>query len=204
MDKQKRHRHDHGGVERQKQGVSSFDMQDSKLVFKELELCEGDVFLDLGCGAGDYAMLAAKIVGDSGRVYAIDRWEEVIDALSEKANNQRLRNIKAIKSDIISLLPLEDKVIDVCLIAQVLHGFNLLTDTRMFFTEIFRVLKPGGRLAILEFRKEEVGFGPPMNIRLSPEEIEAVIARYGFKKENLLNFEYSYLTWFKAEKLSLE
>jgi ubiquinone/menaquinone biosynthesis C-methylase UbiE len=197
MNKQGRHRHDHGGIERQKQGVSSFDLQDSRLVFDELQLNDGESFLDLGCGAGNYAIQAAKIAGDTGMVYALDQWEEVIDALSKKAIAQGLRNIRAIKSDIISLLPLEDKIIDVCLIAQVLHGFDLSQDTKILFAEISRVLKPAGRLAILEFKKEEVGFGPPMNIRLLPEEIEAVIARYGFKKENLLNFEHSYLIRFK-------
>ena len=197
MNKQGGHRHDHGGIERQKQGVSSFDLQDSKLVFDELKLNDGGSFLDLGCGAGNYAIQAAKIVGDTGTVYALDQWEEVIDALLKKAITQGLRNIRAIKSDIISLLPLEDKIIDVCLIAQVLHGFDLSQDTKILFAEISRVLKPAGRLAILEFKKEEVGFGPPMNIRLLPEEIEAVIAQYGFKKENLLNFEHSYLIQFK-------
>ncbi|MFA5351057.1 MAG: methyltransferase domain-containing protein [Candidatus Omnitrophota bacterium] len=199
MNKQGRHRHDHGGIERQKQGVSSFDLQDSRLVFDELKLNDGESFLDLGCGAGNYAIQAAKIVGDTGAVYALDQWEEVIDALSKKAIAQGLRNIRAIKSDIISLLPLEDKVVDVCLIAQVLHGFDLSRDTKKLFAEISRVLKPAGRLAILEFRKEEANFGPPMNIRLLPEEIEAVIAQYGFKKENLLNFEHSYLIQFKKQ-----
>jgi ubiquinone/menaquinone biosynthesis C-methylase UbiE len=199
MNKQGRHRHDHGGIEHQKQGISSFDMQDSKLVFHELKLNSGEIFLDLGCGAGDYAIQAAKIVENTGTVYALDQWKEVIDALSEKAIAQGLRNIRAIKLDIISLLPIEDKIIDVCLIAQVLHGFDLSQDTKILFAEISRVLKPAGRLAILEFKKEEVGFGPPMNIRLLPEDIEAVIVQYGFKKENLLNFEHNYLIWFKKE-----
>ena len=189
--------HDHGGVERQKQGISSFGMQDSKLIFKELELCEGDVFLDLGCGAGDYAMAAAKIVGDSGRVYALDRWEEVAKALSDKAKTNGLHNITALQSDIASKLPLEDKTIDTCLIAQVLHGINSPENTRNLIMEISRVLKPGGRLAILEMKKEDFGFGPPMHVRLLPEEVENITAQYGFKKINVVNFEYSYLIQLK-------
>ena len=63
-----RHEHAHGGFERQKQGVSSFDLQDSKLVFRELKLNKGVSFLDLGCGAGDYVIQASKIVGNSGIV----------------------------------------------------------------------------------------------------------------------------------------
>jgi len=197
MKTQTERHHDHGGVDRQKQGVSSFEMQDSKLVFGELKLNEGDFFLDLGCGAGDYAIQAAKIVGNNGWVYALDRWKEVIDAMSEKAKTHGLRNISALESDIISLLPIEDKVIDVCLIAQVLHGFNLSKDTKRLFKEISRVLKPHGRLAILEFTKKDVGFGPPMHIRLSPEEIESTMVQYGYKKISLADYECSYLIQFQ-------
>jgi ubiquinone/menaquinone biosynthesis C-methylase UbiE len=171
-------------------------MQDSRLVFSELKLNEGDFFLDLGCGAGDYAIQAARIVGNKGRVYALDRWKELVDAMSEKANAQGLQNISALESDIISLLPIKDKVIDVCLIAQVLHGFNLSKDTKNLFEEISRVLKPHGRLAILEFTKKDVGFGPPMDIRLSPEEIESTMVQYGYKKITLDDYECSYLIQF--------
>jgi len=193
---QQRQKHDHGGIERQKQGVSSFDIQDSQIVFSALKLNKGNVFLDLGCGAGDYAIAAAKIVGSAGVVYALDRWKEVMSGLTEKARSCGLGNVKAIKSDVVSLLPLKDKTIDVCLIAQVLHGLDISKAAKVLFTEIYRVLKPDGRAAIIEFKKEEVGFGPPMHIRLSPKEIEAVMAGYGFKKINLVNFSYSYLLQF--------
>jgi len=192
-----KHGHDHGGVERQKQGISSFNMQDSKLVFKALGLCEGDVFLDLGCGAGDYAIVAAKTVGDSGMVYALDKWEEVAKALSDKAATQGLRNITALQSDVVSKLPLKDKIIDVCLIAQVLHGISSPEKMSTMIMEISRVLKPCGRLAILEMKKEDFGFGPPMHMRLLPEDIETMVERYGFKKISVVNFEYSYLIQFK-------
>ncbi|MDD5567966.1 MAG: methyltransferase domain-containing protein [Candidatus Omnitrophica bacterium] len=192
-----KHRHGHEGVKQQKQGVSSFNMQDSKLVFGELKLNEGDFFLDLGCGAGDYSIQAAKTVGRKGKVYALDQWQEVIESISEKADAQGLININSIKSNIISSLPIEDKVIDVCLLAQVLHGFNLSKDAKILFTEISRVLKPGGRLAILEFTNKDVGFGPPMRIRLSPEKIETAITQHGFKKISLVNYGCSYLIQFR-------
>jgi ubiquinone/menaquinone biosynthesis C-methylase UbiE len=190
------HQHDHGGVDRQKQGVSSYNMQDSKIVFGELKLNEGDFFLDLGCGAGDYAIQAAKLVGQKGMVYALDRWEEVVDSISEKADIQGLTNIRALKANIVSSLPIEDKAIDVCLIAQVLHGFDLSKDTKILFKEISRVLRPGGRLSILEFTKKDVGFGPPMHIRLSPQKIESVLAQHGYKKITLADYECSYLIQF--------
>ena len=196
MKNQQKHEHDHGGIERQKQGISSFDLQDSKLVFHELKLNEGDVFLDLGCGAGDYAIQAARLVGNTGIVYALDKWEEVILGLTEKAKLSSLGNIKAVKSDIFSLLPLKDKTVDVCLMAQVLHGSDLLKNAKILFNEIQRILKPDGRVAIIEFKKEEVSFGPPMHMRLLPEDIAVVMAQYGFRKINLTNFKYSYLAQF--------
>jgi len=111
MKTQGEHYHDHGGVDRQKQGVSSFDMQDSQLVFGELKLNQGDFFLDLGCGKGDYAIQASKIVGHNGRVYALDRWKEVIDAVKEKARSLGLHNISAIEADVISSLPIEERLL---------------------------------------------------------------------------------------------
>ncbi len=194
-----RHEHDHGGVERQKQGVSSFDILDSALVFHELKLKEGDSFLDLGCGAGDYTIEAAKIIGDSGIVYAVDKWKEVVSNLAKKAQTQGLNNIKAIDLDINTSLPLEDNNIDFCLLAQVLHGFNLYEDTKNLFTEIRRVIKPGGSVAIIEFKKEETEFGPPIEIRLSSQEIEDAMAEYGFKKISLTDLGCSYMIKFRGK-----
>lgn len=194
MTVKKRSEHDHGGIEKQKQGASSYAMHDSELAFRELKLKEGDSFLDIGCGAGDYAIRASELVGDSGTVYALDRWKEVVDKLEEKADSQGLNNIRAIVADITCLLPVEDKSIDVCFIATVFHGFDFTRNGETLFREICRVLKPKGRVAVVEFKKEDTGFGPPVDIRLSPEDVEGLMIPYGFRKRRVTDLGCSYMT----------
>lgn len=184
------------GHNHHRRGPSSYSMHDSELVFSELKLKEGNIFLDLGCGAGDYSIQAAKIVGNSGVVYALDIWADLLDGLIEGADSQGLKNIQTKVSDINKPLPIEDNCIDVCFIATVLHAFKLDKEGKILFKEIHRVLKPDGRLAIIECKKEDGPFGPPMQMRNSPEELEAMIMPYGFEKLNYVDLGYNYMIQF--------
>ncbi len=179
-----------------RRGKSSFWMQDPELVFGALSLKEGGSFLDMGCGPGDYSMRASEIVGDSGAVSSLDRCQDVIDELAEKARSRGLRNIRAIVSDISERLPIKDKSVDLCFISTVLHSIDLADVGEALFGEIRRVLKLGGRLAIIECKKEEQPFGPPLSMRLSPEEIKSSIVRYGFERAGLVDLGYNYLIIF--------
>jgi ubiquinone/menaquinone biosynthesis C-methylase UbiE len=196
MYKNHRCRSEHGKGHRNRRGPSSFSMQDSALVFNELNLKEGEVFLDMGCGAGDYTIQASKILGESGVVYALDVWEELISNLEDTANNNGLKNIKPIATDITDNLPIEDSSIDVCFISTVLHTMDIPKIKDKFFNEIHRVLKPEGRLAIIECKKEKSDFGPPMNMRISSDEMETIVLPYGFKKTNLLDLGFNYMVQF--------
>jgi SAM-dependent methyltransferase len=178
-----------------RRGPSSFAMNDPELVFGALKLKEGDVFLDLGCGSGDYALYASRLVGDSGTVYALDIGEEVVSGLTKAAAAQGMTNLKAWVSDITRPLPIADHSVAVCLIATVLHTMET-TQNRGLFGEIRRVLKPGGRVAVIECQKENLSFGPPLAMRLSPEELEALIAPVGFEKIDFVNLGYNYLIQF--------
>ena len=171
-------------------------MHDPKLIFSELKLKEGDSFLDLGCGTGDYAIHASEIVGNSGVVYALDKWKKLIDNLQEKADSQGVGNIRAMAVDITDVLPVENDCIDVCLLATVMHALNPAKDGNMLFNEIRRVLKPDGHMAVIECKKEEMPFGPPLHMRLSPEEIEDAVSQYGFEKINVIDLRYNYMIKF--------
>ncbi len=185
--------HDHGGIEKQKKGISSFEMQDSEIVFEAIALKAGDCFVDLGYGAGDYAIHAAEAVGQSGIVYALDRWPELADTLSQRAAEKNLENVRPLVCDISGPLPIDDNVADVCFMANVLHGFNLATDSEALFSKIHRILKPGGRVSILEFKKADESSGPPKHVRISAEEIAGAIKPLGFELVNVTDFGRTYL-----------
>lgn len=158
---------------------SSFKMQDSAQVFETLALQPGHVFMDLGCGLGEYALHGARLVGDTGVVYAIDRSMEVIKDLKHQAHRENISNLTAIAADITRSLPIESKSVDHCLLATVLHIPDVAARVGPLCAEIRRVLKPGGRLVIIERHKDRLPFGPPEHMRLSPEEVASMVLKHG-------------------------
>lgn len=182
---------------RRGRGPSSFWMHDPDAIFSEIGLKPGESFLDLGCGPGDYAMYAANLVGNEGTVYAVDRWEEMVAGLIATADRQGLENIIGIISDITAPLPLNDRCIDVCFIATVLHIPAVSQAGKSLLGEARRVLKPDGRLAIIECHKQSRPFGPPEQVRLSPEEVEELVLPCGFERTGFTDVGDNYLIQFQ-------
>lgn len=104
----------------------------------------GDAVLDLGSGAGNDVFVARRLVGESGRVIGVDMSEAMIQ--KARANNARLgySNVEFRLGDIESL-PVDEGSVDVVVSNCVL---NLVPDKQLAFSEIFRVLRPGGQFSI--------------------------------------------------------
>lgn len=192
------HKSAHGG-RRCRRGGSSFKMHDPDHVFAELHLKEGDVFLDLGCGPGDYTMHASRFVGESGAVCALDRLESNIAELTQTAIEEGLGNITATVSDITGPLPIDDECVDVCLLATVLHIPDVTRSAEKLCDEIRRVLKPDGRLVVIDCHKKDLRFGPPEHMRLSAGEAIDLMEKCGFKFLRRADLGYNYMIQFTVE-----
>lgn len=138
-----------------RRGPSSLWLHDPETVFRALDLRPGEAFLDLGCGPGDWALEASGRVGPAGTVCALDTSAVMVQRLWETAAARGLAHLEASVADITGRLPLGDGVIDCCLLATVLHIFGQSGLQRVAFDEIRRVLKPEGRLAVIELKRED-------------------------------------------------
>jgi arsenite methyltransferase len=104
----------------------------------------GETILDLGSGGGMDAFIAARLVGEHGRVIGVDMTPEMIDLARKNAAKANYTQVE-FRLGLIEDLPVEDAVVDLVISNCVV---NLSTDKSKVYQEVYRVLKPGGRIAI--------------------------------------------------------
>ena len=111
----------------------------------------GESVLDLGCGAGLDSILAAQMVGPSGKVIGVDLTPAMIEKAAGNARAVGAENVEFRQGD-LECLPVADGTVDVAISNGV---FNLCPDKRKALAEVFRVLRAGGRLLMADILLED-------------------------------------------------
>lgn len=133
------------------------------------DMIRGETVLDLGAGAGFDCFLAADEVGADGHVIGVDMTPEMVSKARENVAKNDVSNVEFRLGE-IGHLPVADGVVDVAISNCVI---NLSPEKRQVFAETYRVLKPGGRIAI----SDVVQTAPfPDEVRMSPESLTGCVA----------------------------
>jgi ubiquinone/menaquinone biosynthesis C-methylase UbiE len=155
--------------------------QNPEEILSAISVKAGSVFMDIGCGSGFFTIPAARIIGNHGKVYALDMSRDAVALLKERAVVEGLRNIVAevgVAEDMIFC----EACADIVFFGIVLHDFN---DPDKVLLNAGKMLKPVGRLVDLDWKKEPMQLGPPLDVRFSEEQAIGLIRGDGFQIDSV-------------------
>jgi ubiquinone/menaquinone biosynthesis C-methylase UbiE len=161
-----------------------------KKIIHFLNLKSTDIIADLGCGSGYFTIPISKKVK---KIYGIDVQKEMLDYLEKKIQKQKISNIEILLSK-ENEIPLKTASIDLLLSVNTLHEFH---NKKKIIKEIQRSLRTEGKAAIIDFKKENTGFGPPLSIRMSKKQAISLFKPHGLKFLKSIDLQYHYLIVFK-------
>jgi ubiquinone/menaquinone biosynthesis C-methylase UbiE len=161
--------------------------EDCKTMLAALKVRPGDVVCDLGCGNGFYTIQLARLVGEKGRVLAVDIQREMLELLKDRAAEEKIANIEPILGTVVDP-KLPPGSVDLVLLVDVYHEFS---HPEQMLATIRRSLKPKGRVALVEFRAEDPNVPIKPLHKMSKAQILKEFPPNGFK----LVEEFDKLPW---------
>ena len=156
-----------------------------ELVVKEFGVRNGDKVADLGCGGGYFTIPLAYLVGEKGKVYAVDVMEGPVESVRSKAYLEKLDNIETIRSDIEKRGSLEKWIkAGECQYAVLANTLYTSKKKKGMLEEADRILEKKGKLIVIDWVANVSGafkyFGPPIELRVTEKEAKDIIKKAGF------------------------
>ncbi|MGH2447273.1 MAG: class I SAM-dependent methyltransferase [Chloroflexota bacterium] len=136
----------------------------------------GETALDVGAGTGFWTVPLAELVGPTGRVIAADIEPVMLADLRELIAARNLSNVEVLQTGEADL-PLPDGVVDLAVMGYVLHE---PPDASAFLHEVARVLRPRGRVLVIEWHKKDTEEGPPVEHRIAEQDAVKLLEAAGF------------------------
>lgn len=158
-----------------------------RTLLEALDVKPGDTVCDMGCGNGFYSLEMAPLVGEKGRVLAVDVQPEMLHLLKLRAKKVGVTNIEPVQGTLADP-KLPEGEVDLLLLVDVYHEFS---HPEQMLASMRQALKPHGRLALVEFRLEDPSVPIKLEHKMSKEQIMKELPPNGFK----LVEEFDKLPW---------
>jgi cyclopropane fatty-acyl-phospholipid synthase-like methyltransferase len=149
-------------------------------VIDALQLKSGMKVADIGAGTGYFSMRLAKVPGVS--VFAVDIEPKMLEYLKQRAHAEHAMNVTTVLAGAAS--PNLPEPVDVILVVDTYHH---LPNRPAYFRDLRKSLRPGGRIAIVDFRKEAPE-GPPAHFRFTPQQIQDEMKQAGYELQSAHDF----------------
>jgi len=149
------------------------ELQIDKLLSDLVDIKEGMTCVDLGCGTGVFSFVLTKYVGDNGIVYAVDDSNEMLGYIRKRKPPQTIILIHRDAGD----TGLKSEIVDFCLVAFLLHEID---KPERIINEAYRILKPHGKILVVEWKKKPTPKGPPIKVRIAEDKLKLLFIRSGF------------------------
>ena len=160
---------------------------DGEIILREFGIKSGQKILDFGCGKGIYSIISSRIVGNTGKIYALDYDEDPLKELSDKIKTQNIRNIKIIKTSKKISIPLNSNSLDIVLMYDVYHLLDK-DDCIKLLDEIYRVLK--NNYGILSYFATHIG-----SYGIQLKKVQEQIKKAGFELKEQFKRPMSHWSW---------
>jgi ubiquinone/menaquinone biosynthesis C-methylase UbiE len=163
--------------------------QKPQAVVQALAIVPGMCVADLGAGTGYFSRYLSTAVGETGTVLAVDTEPNLVVHLRRRAEQEHTANVVPIlASPDNPRLPAG--AVDLVLIVDTVHHID---DRINYFRRLQRFLKPAGRVAVIDFKKEEIPVGPPLEHKLAPEQVVEEFQAAGYElvaQPDVLPYQY--------------
>jgi ubiquinone/menaquinone biosynthesis C-methylase UbiE len=149
---------------------------------RQFNVGKSTMVVDFGSGSGAYAFALAEAVGEHGKVYAIDVQKDLLQKLKNEAQRRHLRNIETVWSDLDHLggTKLRDNSIDSIIASNVFFQISGKDNAAL---EIKRILKPNGRLLVIDWTDSFGGMGPEPKSVFTEDDARKIFSTAGLSED---------------------
>lgn len=156
---------------------------DAYKILQDFGIHDGMRVADLGCGGAGHFILPSAVLAGSEKVYAVDILRSVLEEVAKKARHMAINNLKTIWAnlEIYGSTGLPDDFLDAAYLINVLFQSK---EHLNIFKESKRILKPAGRLLVIDWSQEKVPFGPPIIDRIKTSDIKSIAQELDLKLNN--------------------